>query len=56
MVNVNQFAHAFKYTTFNKEIYRGASSAVHFDKNNYTVGSIGQWPCFTSCTKNKELA
>lgn len=56
MLNVRDHAHKYKYTAHHKSVFRGIDPKAKFSLKDYEVGSIGQWPCFSSCTKNERNA
>lgn len=57
MLNAHVLGRQYIYTVFHKPIYRGVNPKTFITKSEeYEVGSIGQWPCFTSCTKNEKVA
>ena len=56
MINVRDHAHKYKYVAHNKAVYRGINPKTKFSKSDYEIGSFGQWPCFSSCTKNEKIA
>lgn len=57
MKNVVSRGHAYKYTNHNQPVYRGIHpNALAKNPGDYEVGSIGQWPCFSSCTKKRNIA
>ena len=56
MHNVRDHAHKHKYTDHTHKVFRGINPNGRFSLSDYKVGTIGQWPCFTSCTKNERIA
>ena len=41
MINVRDYAHKYKYTMYNKAIFKGVNPTVDFSRDDYKVGGFG---------------